>query len=141
MVLNEAEYEMYIDQKVKNLIQDETARIIDNRRPFVDWADAYSILKEEIEETLEEVIELLDNLDKYWNMVKLDAPNVEFVERLKVIGFITERIIHEAKQVGAVSNKAIDQLQDNADIDIIIQKLEQMLKERNKKAPITDQSK
>ena len=124
MVLNEAEYEMYIDQKVKNLIQDETARIIDNRRPFVDWAYVYPILKEEIEETDEEIDLLKHSLDKYWNLVRNDAPNEAMVERLKIIALCAERTIHEAKQVGAVSLKAIEQL----------------VNERNKKAPITDQS-
>lgn len=110
MIFTKMEYDIYADQKVKNIISDETAYIIDTRDSFKDWAHAYAIIKEEIEETAEEVETLQECLDRYWKLVKVDAQEQALIERLDIIRHIAENTIHEAKQVAAVANKAIAQL-------------------------------
>lgn len=128
-ILTDEEYVVYADEKVSNIISDETARIIDTRPPYADWAHAYGIIKEEIEETSEEVDILQDSLNRYWKLVREDAPDEELIERLEVIRHIATNTINEAKQVAAVVNKAIQQLSTKKEnIDVASYKLEQAVK-------------
>lgn len=110
MSLNEEEYRIHVDNIAKNLISDEAAYIIDTRREYADFQDVYGILKEEVEETTEELTALEDALQEYWEFVRGNMPPEALLNKLDIIEDVALNIINEAKQVGAVAKKARMQL-------------------------------
>lgn len=90
---------------IKKLIDEELADANTVKNWFVDDHQAYAVIREELEETSHEYVELWDIEDEFWKKVKADE-NVVEVSRKGYERAIT--LIQEAIQVAAMFKKAAD---------------------------------
>ena len=67
--------------------------------------EAYAVLKEEVEELIEEVKEVEYNLNVMWNKVKEDRSNKEVLTMMK---YYAISAVQEAIQVIAMCDKALN---------------------------------
>lgn len=136
------EHDGHISQMIKNLTCDEAAFNIDNKPSFHSNHEVYGVLLEEYEEVEEAMEKLRDDLAKLWNQTRHDAPVEGMIERLRVLMLSGEDVIHEAIQVNAVAQKAVEQLEaaKRKSLDVAEYRLQKAINEYEK-APITVQSK
>lgn len=69
--------------------------------------EAYGVVKEELEEVEEEYMRMNHHLKEFWESVKTDTSNVEWLKLLKEASL---NCAAESVQVAAMAQKAIDSL-------------------------------
>ena len=72
---------------------------------FADNAHAYGVIKEELEEVREEMRHFERKFDKFWKLVRKDAPIEEVAKTMK---FYVANAVYEGIQLMAMCQKAID---------------------------------
>lgn len=72
---------------------------------FHSTHEAYGVIKEEVEETEQELIAVKENLKQFWELVKVDCYGEN---QLKCMKSYAMNVAREAIQVAAMCQKALD---------------------------------
>ena len=111
MLKESKEYKDFvIDSMIKNVVCDEVAFNLTDMPKFNSLADSYVALKEELQETDEELKEMFIELDQLWGMIRANSPDTEVQVKIKVMLEQSYQVIHEAVHIAAVCKKSITQL-------------------------------
>ena len=104
------EHDLYTNQMLSNLANDEKAFAIDKYPPFHSNHEAYAILLEELDESIESLESVKKNIADLWKMIRADWSNEEVISQFNKIAFEAKLTAGEVIQVYAVALKAIEQL-------------------------------
>lgn len=105
-------HESYMRQMVSNVTCDEAAFNTTYKAPFHSWAEAYSFLLEEVQETEEALQVVNKELKSLWDSIRENKPSEELAARVEVLRTVALQMVHEAIHVTAVAKKATDQLEN-----------------------------
>lgn len=104
------EHDLYMDQMISNVANDEKTFNIDNCTAFADDHHAYAILLEELDESIDALEMLKANVETLWKLIKCDFKESEIKKQLERISLDCKLTVGEVIQVYAVALKAIEQL-------------------------------
>lgn len=107
------EHDLYTNQMLSNLAHDEKAFAIDNYPSFHSNHEAYAILFEELEESIESLESVKKNIADLWKMIRADWSKEEIISQFNKVAFESKLTAGEVIQVYAVALKAIEQLGGN----------------------------
>ena len=102
-------HDLQLLQCIATIGQDEAVYNMITRTKFVDGHHAYAILKEEVEEALDEISKIVEESTVLWETVKADKEQ-ETIERFKRVALNSKLAIHELFHVYSVALKAVAQL-------------------------------
>lgn len=92
---------------IYKLIQEELEKANKKFPAFASRHEAYAVMKEELEEALDNLESLIETLhDEYWMCTKLDKTEQVTTHTLKCMGIDCSKAIEELIQVGAMIEKA-----------------------------------
>lgn len=92
---------------INKLIQEELEKANKKFPAFSNRHEAYAVMKEEIEEVIENLESLIEELhDEYWNCCKLNKTKQVVNHVLKCMEIDCYKSIEELIQVGAMIEKA-----------------------------------
>ena len=94
-------------EKIIKLINEELDEANEKFPPFHSPHEAYGVIKEELEETKEELECCEKALEKYWMNVKLDIKQYADITKMEVYAI---NVAKEAIQVAAMCRKTLDSL-------------------------------
>lgn len=96
---------MRYETKLNELTNMELERANKLHPPFVDRHQAYAVIKEEIEEAVEEIKDVENYLKMYWNAIREDDYE-EADKKVKELRNYAKQAISELIQVTAMCKKA-----------------------------------
>lgn len=91
--------------EARKLIHQEYKERKADHGPFVDAHQAYSVILEERDETVEEVSRLADHIEELWQNVKNDDIGLDAARKIM---YRSELVAAEVIQCGAMARKLID---------------------------------
>ena len=95
-----------IENKVNELIDLEFERAItEHGEKFNSKVEAYGVLKEEIEEAQEDLKDIVENLDDFWEAIRGKINKKLMAESVFKMEYISKLLIQEAAQIGAMAKK------------------------------------
>lgn len=103
------EHDLHIYLMVRNVINDQSAFNLNSRESFKSLREAHSMLREEVDETVEELDDVMLAEDKLWKMIKGDASEEDVMAQMEHIEACCNDLIIEAVHIAAVANKAVTQ--------------------------------
>ena len=89
---------------IKKLVEIEMKSALIKHGKFKNYHELYSVLGEEVDETKDELVQIMIALDQMWKDVKKDNES-NINKRLEYIYYRSEDLINEAIQVMAVSKR------------------------------------
>ena len=104
------EHDLYTAQTISNLANEEKVFAIDKYPQFHSTHEAYAVMLEELEETIEALEIVKNNIEVLWKMTRRNYPNEQVKQQLEKIAFECKQLSSESIQVYAVALKAIEQL-------------------------------
>lgn len=105
------EKDLYITAMIANIANDKKSFNIENRKAFNSHHEASGYLREELEETEEELRKLRTDFEMYWYMCKNEKKCCygDFERQLKLIADRCKNLVNEAFDTYAVALKALEQ--------------------------------
>lgn len=88
-----------LKRKIRQLADEETARVNERRKPLASNHEAYAVLLEELEEAQDELNQVDYWIDDAWNLIKLDE-NVD--REVSQAYYAAINLAAEATQIAAV---------------------------------------
>ena len=95
-----------IEEKVNELVSLELERAIEKHgEKFNSKVEAYGVFKEEIEETQEDLKDIIENLNIFWEAIRGRTYKDEMSRSVDKMEYISKLLIQEAAQIAAVAQK------------------------------------
>ena len=91
-----------IKKDVEKLVEEELRRCIKTKGLFVDGHQAHGAIREEVEETVEDVEVMVQRLNNIWTAVRRDEYPAQAIHQLKICAI---NAACEAIQVAAMARK------------------------------------
>lgn len=99
-------------QSIQPIIQEEISRAKQNHKDYTTIHQAYSLMKEEIEETQDELVKVKSLHDSLWEDIKRDEYNSENqIVWAKAIKNVCDNVIAEAVHIATVTSRTIEMLE------------------------------